>query len=146
MGGAVGLAKSRTSFVKGHTLGFKPGQSGNPAGRPPLIDDIHALARQHAPEAIAGLVEFMRQRKDKGLAMSAMIALLDRGFGRPPQAVYAQIGGTSEPISFEIVWGPAKTNTPPEDAAPTIEGTANGDAEEVQAEPIVVWGDGTPVK
>jgi hypothetical protein len=87
----------------------------------------------------------MRQREDKQLAMSAMIALLDRGFGRPPQAVYAQIGGTSEPISFEIVWGPAKTNTRPEDAAPTIEGTANGDAE-AEPTPDFCWGDGRPLK
>ena len=62
------MARSRTTFAKGHTFGF-------------------ALARPHAAEAIAGLVEFMRQREDCHLAMSAMIALLDRGYGRPPQAL-----------------------------------------------------------
>jgi hypothetical protein len=40
------------------------GRSGNPQGRKPLIENIHELAREHAAEAIAGLVESMRQRKD----------------------------------------------------------------------------------
>jgi hypothetical protein len=70
---------------------WKQGQSGNPSGRKPSVEHIHALARQHCPEAIAGLVEFMRQREDPQLAKDAMIALLDRGVGRPPQTVFAQI-------------------------------------------------------
>jgi hypothetical protein len=48
-----------------------------------LADDIHALARPHAAKAIAALVEFVRQREDCHLAMSAMIALLDRGYRQP---------------------------------------------------------------
>ena len=76
----------------------------------------------------------MRQRKDPQLAMNAMIALLDRGYGRPPQAVHAQVGG-DETVRYEITWGPAKGS-----AVATIDATvANGDAEEVE----VVWGDGT---
>jgi hypothetical protein len=70
---------------------FKPGQSGNPRGRPPLIDDIHALAREHAPAAIKALVDALR---DKDRAIPAAIALLDRGYGRPPQAVFAHVNGT----------------------------------------------------
>jgi hypothetical protein len=121
-------------FAKGHTFGFKPGQSGNPAGRKPLADDIHALARPHAAEAIAGLVEFMRQREDCHLAMSA---LLDRGYGRPPQALLAQVRG-EEVVRYEITWGSAK-----ESEAATIDATAtSGDAEEAEA-PLYYWGDGT---
>jgi hypothetical protein len=130
------LARSRTTFAKGHTFGFKPGQSGNPTGRKPLADDIHALARPHAAEAIAGLVEFMRQREDCHLAMSAMIALLDRGYGRPPQAL--QVGG-NEPmvVKYDIRWADAGTNSFPEERkAPTIDAAA-ADAEEVE----VVWAD-----
>jgi hypothetical protein len=104
-----------------------------------LADDIHALARPHAAEAIAGLVEFMRQREDCQLAMSAMIALLDRGYGRPPQAVYAQVGG-EEVVRYEIVWGEAKKS-----AAATIDATAaSGDVEKAEAQEVAYyWADGT---
>jgi hypothetical protein len=70
---------------------FKPGQSGNPAGRPPLITDIHAMARQHAPAAIDALVKALN---DPDRAIAAAIALLDRGYGRPAQAVFAQVNGS----------------------------------------------------
>jgi hypothetical protein len=104
-----------------------------------LADDIHALARLHAAEAIAGLVEFMRQREDCHLAMSAMIALLDRGYGRPPQAVHAQVGG-NEIVRYELTWGSAKKSE-----AATIDATAaSGDAEEAEAQEVAYyWADGT---
>jgi hypothetical protein len=85
------LARTRTSFAKGNTLGFKSGQSGNPSGRRPLVDDIHALARQHAPAAVEALVAALR---DPERAIPAAIALLDRGYGKPPVAVFAQVNGT----------------------------------------------------
>jgi hypothetical protein len=86
------MAVSRTSWSKGHgpSHKWKPGQSGNPAGRKPLIDDIHALARQHAPEAMQALVDALR---DPDRAIPAAVAILDRGYGRPPQAIYAQMNG-----------------------------------------------------
>jgi hypothetical protein len=135
------VARSRTTFSKGNAglHAFSPGRSGNPQGRKPLIDDIHALARQHAPEAIAGLVEFMRQREDPHLAMSAMTALLDRAYGRPPQAILA--GGTGEPvkIEYEFVWGTTKT---PEGASPVID----TEAEDTKGDtPALVWADGKPM-
>jgi hypothetical protein len=71
--------------------------------------------------------------------MSAMIALLDRGFGRPAQALLAQVGG-NEVVRYEITWVSAK-----ESEAATIDATSTrGDAEEAEGDgPIVVWGDGT---
>ena len=139
------MARSRTTFAKGHTFGFKPGQSGNPAGRKPLADDIHALARPHAAEAIAGLVEFMRQREDCHLARSAMIALLDRGYGRPPQAVYAQGGDASEPakVVYEFRWANAKDNLLPGEVAPPVIDGGAGVGNDAEPPPVVVWADGT---
>ena len=65
---------------------FKPGESGNPSGRPKESPEIKELARALGPEAIAKLAEFMRG-EDSKLAKAAADSLLDRGFGRPAQTV-----------------------------------------------------------
>jgi hypothetical protein len=44
------------------------------------------LARQYSKEAIATLVFAIRNSTDLRLKVSAALALLDRGFGRPAQA------------------------------------------------------------
>jgi hypothetical protein len=89
---------ARWSKTNPSPTAFRPGVSGNPAGRKPLIDDIHALARQHAPEAIQALVDAL---KDPDRAIPAAIALLDRGYGRPAVAVFAAVnvavGGIDSP-------------------------------------------------
>ncbi len=77
---------------------FEKGQSGNPGGRPREVAEVRELARLHTPEAVATLVEIM-QDKDAPPAsrVSAANSLLDRGFGRPQQAL--SIGGdVDEPI------------------------------------------------
>ncbi len=72
------MAKSSTSW--------KPGQSGNPEGRPKLIAEVRDLARQHSPRAIERLVELMEA--DSGTtAVAACKELLDRGYGRAPQYI-----------------------------------------------------------
>jgi hypothetical protein len=70
---------------------FKPGQSGNPGGRPK--SDVVSLARQHTPEAINRLVALMRQDDNLDIAIQATTALLDRSWGKPPQAILARIDG-----------------------------------------------------
>jgi len=64
---------------------FVKGQSGNPGGRPKADGNIQQLARQHGPEAIAELVRIMREGKSDASRASAAIAILDRGWGKPPQ-------------------------------------------------------------
>ncbi len=66
---------------------FKPGQSGNPGGRPREVPEIKALAREHGPEAIARLAELLKS-KDGKVAVAAARELLDRGYGRAPQEVH----------------------------------------------------------
>jgi hypothetical protein len=65
---------------------WKPGQSGNPGGRPKEEREVLELARQHSPEAIRKLVEWMRSDSSKASIMACQ-ALLDRAFGKPAQAV-----------------------------------------------------------
>ncbi|WP_424133192.1 DUF5681 domain-containing protein [Roseiarcus sp.] len=76
---------------------FKPGVSGNPGGRPKrpqtiaarrIVADVKGLARESAPEAILTLKEIMLDVKAPPAArIGAATAILDRGFGRPGQAV-----------------------------------------------------------
>lgn len=53
---------------------------------------MRKLARKHGPEAIKKLVELMRGEND-GVAVKAATALLDRGYGKPAQAVTGADGG-----------------------------------------------------
>jgi hypothetical protein len=78
---------------------FKPGQSGNPGGKPKLpppvrqaLADAKALARPLAPEAIQTLSDVMTNAKAPPAArVGAAIAILDRGYGKPAQAVEAKL-------------------------------------------------------
>jgi hypothetical protein len=69
--------------------GFQPGVSGNAGGRAkPGSLDIAALARSHAPEAIAALV---RGLDDPKHYVHAAQVLLDRGFGKPKQVIEGDV-------------------------------------------------------
>src|SRR5215471_20364818 len=62
---------------------YLPGVSGNPSGMSRALVEVTDLARQHAPEALAALVEIATQGKSESARVAAATALLDRGYGRP---------------------------------------------------------------
>ena len=63
---------------------FKKGKSGNPGGRPKQIAEVKALARTHTITAINTLVSIAKSEKATDAArVSACVALLDRGWGKP---------------------------------------------------------------
>ena len=63
---------------------WPPGRSGNPGGRPKAALDIQALARAHTPDAIPALVAALANPSER---VAAAVALLDRGWGKPIQAI-----------------------------------------------------------
>jgi hypothetical protein len=63
---------------------FKPGQSGNPGGRPKEVREVLAAAREHTAEAIERLAYWMRLDNAKA-SPAACIALLNRAWGQPTQ-------------------------------------------------------------
>ena len=82
---------------------FAPGQSGNPSGRPKRDEDIAALARTHTEDAIAVLVSIAENPKANDNArISAANSLLDRGHGKPPQAVAVKTESNND--TFVRLW------------------------------------------
>jgi hypothetical protein len=69
---------------------FLPGVSGNPTGRPKVVEEIRALARAHAPAALAKVVALI-DHADARVAFAAAKEILDRVYGRPVQAVEAEV-------------------------------------------------------
>jgi len=66
---------------------FKKGQSGNPAGRPrKAIADLSRESRRYATLALNTLVTICKTGMERN-RLSAARELLDRGYGRPVQAI-----------------------------------------------------------
>jgi hypothetical protein len=79
---------------------FKPGQSGNPAGRPKGVARVfrEAVDPAHAAAEILKIAEDDRLRPD--VRLKAWSELLDRGYGKAP--AFAAIEG-ADPLEHDAV-------------------------------------------
>jgi Family of unknown function (DUF5681) len=98
---------TKTVKPKGKRRGgsWKPGQSGNPGGRPKDAFKIAEYARQFSTEAIDKIVAIMRDPNvDVRAVIAAAIAILDRGIGKPMQPTQQQLlGADGQPIRPDFV-------------------------------------------
>jgi Family of unknown function (DUF5681) len=79
---------------------WKPGQSGNPRGRPRVVADVRELARRYTADAMSVLAAIMSDPKVVPAArVSAATALLDRGWGKPQPPINAE----AEVVPPEVV-------------------------------------------
>lgn len=76
---------------------FKKGQSGNPGGKPKELKEIQLEARRLGPQALAALAKVCTSGKSEAARVAAAIAILDRGFGKPPAFV------TGDPDRFRSI-------------------------------------------
>ena len=104
---------------------FKKGQSGNPGGRPKVIAEVRELAQEHTSKAIETLVSIMTNPKSADAArVSAANALLDRGYGKPPQ--HQHITGENAPVYVARLPEPCKTAEEWEASIQHLRAPANG--------------------
>lgn len=81
--------------------GARPG-AGRPKGRKNRRTlEIEAAAKKYANDALKALVEVAKTGSTEGARVSAAVALLDRGYGRPRQAL-EHTGEQGGPLQIAI--------------------------------------------
>lgn len=83
---------------------FKPGESGNPSGRPKVDLNLRKLAREHTETALDALVEIVLSKRAAAAArVSAAQAILDRGWGRPVTPTsFVDEDGNDRPLPLDF--------------------------------------------
>jgi len=106
------------------------GQSGNPAGRPKVRDDISRIARMYGPAAIEALAEMAALKPGKcadndASRIAAMKELLDRGYGKATQHIEGS-GDAADHWALHLLAARAIAQEllTERDKTPAIEGTA----------------------
>ncbi len=80
---------------------WKPGESGNPKGRPPENFAVKKIARENSKAAIRVLIRIMKDESQKAVSrIAAANAVLDRGYGKVAQEVRVQ--GTGKDGEIEV--------------------------------------------
>ena len=67
-------------------MAWQKGQSGNPGGRKRTNPEVREMAEAACPDAIKRVISFLED-SDPKIAMMAANILLDRGLGKPVQAM-----------------------------------------------------------
>lgn len=104
------MAKTRTSWQRG--------VSGNAKGRPHVVFELRDAAREHGPHCVAILAQLAGidgpGAANEAVQLGAARELLDRGFGRPVQAIAGDAAGPPVGITYTFHWADAVTEQQPE--------------------------------
>lgn len=85
---------------------FKKGVSGNPGGRPKRTAeelDLIAACKDRSPAALAVIESIMLAGENERNKLSAAMAIIERGYGKPKEVVEANVNGRIETITRRIV-------------------------------------------
>lgn len=83
---------------------WKPGQSGNPGGRSPIIRELRDVAREHTVTALETLIGVMTNTEAPAAARVAAAAhMLDRGYGKPTQNINAAVRNAQKMTDDELI-------------------------------------------
>jgi hypothetical protein len=84
-----GTAASGKPFKKGED----PRRKKSPRKGTAIPDDIKAAFQELAPEAIKTIKDVMKGKSSQSARIAAAQVALDRGFGKVPQDINANLGG-----------------------------------------------------
>jgi hypothetical protein len=88
---------------KGKHGGWRPG-GGRPKGsRPKVTAEIRDLAQVYTADALKTLASIMQRGESEAARVAAANSLLDRGYGKPAQALQ-HTGGDGGPVA--VTWLP----------------------------------------
>lgn len=79
---------------------FKPGQSGNPGGRPKADPEMQAILKAACPKAAAKLVGLLDSTNQK-IVLSAAEAIFNRVYGKPKESVNMNVS-QDENLNLQI--------------------------------------------
>jgi len=79
--------RPKTDKRKAPRSAWKPGQSGNPGGRPKIPEATKEAFKEASPEALECLREIMRSGGNDSARVAAAIHILDRAMGKVSQGV-----------------------------------------------------------
>lgn len=84
---------------------FQPGKSGNPGGRPKGIAEVRELAQRLTSRSFEELERMAFTSDDDRVRLDAIKIILDRGYGRPEQAITGGESDDGEPRRLVVTWG-----------------------------------------